>query len=174
MMPEGRLLPDCRNADSKASASSDRSRNDLTALCLRDRPGLAGNHGLVNIGGAFDDCAVRRHAGSGSDKDNVPHFQLRNWNGLSLGSPYTFGSVREQRSERIERATSLGNGSHFQPMTEDHDRDQRCEFPPDFDLEETDGGGKGRSKGDYDRQADEGHHARLAVGKLAPCPAKED
>ena len=141
---------------------------------FRDRPGLAGNHRLVNIGGALDDRAIRRNASSGPDKDNVVHFQLRNWNGLSLGSVYTFGSVWEECGERIERATSLGNGSHFEPMAEDHDRDQRCEFPPDFNLEEAEGCGERRSKGDYDRQADEGHHAGLAVGKFAPCPANED
>ena len=52
---------------------------------FRNCPGLAGDHRLVNIGSALDDCAIRRNAGSGPDKDNVTHFQLRNWNGLSLG-----------------------------------------------------------------------------------------
>ena len=59
-------------------------------------------------------------------------------------------------------------------MAEDHDRDQRREFPPDFDLEEAECCGERRAKGDYDRQADEGHHAGLVVGKFAPCPADED
>src|SRR6266568_3032879 len=72
----------------------------------------------------------------GRGKDNVVHFQLRDWNGLSLGSAYTFGSVWEQRGECIERAARLGNGSHLQPMAEDHDRDQRRQFPPNLDLEE--------------------------------------
>jgi len=34
--------------------------------------------------------------------------------------------------------------------------------------------GERRSKSDYDRQTDEGHHAAPAVGKFAPCPAKKD
>lgn len=50
--------------------------------------------------------------------------QLSDWNGLSLGTRYTLRSVREQRGECIERATSLGNGFHLQPMAQDHDRDQ--------------------------------------------------
>jgi len=29
-------------------------------------------------------------------------------------------------------------------------------------------------KGDYDRQADEGHHAGLVIGKFAPCPANKN
>ena len=78
---------------------------------------------------------------------------------MNLASAYTFGSVREERGECIERATSLGNSSHFQPVAEDHDRDQRREFPPDLDLEEAECCGDRRTKGNYDRQADERHHA---------------
>ena len=140
---------------------------------LRDCPGLARNHRLVNIGGPLDNCAIRRNALSGPHKDNVPQLQLRERNGLDLVSGYTFGRVWEQCGECVERATSLGNGSHFQPMTEDHDRNQRCQFPPDFNLEETEGCCERRSKGDDDRQADEGHHAGLAVGKFSPCPTEE-
>ncbi|HEY5177996.1 MAG TPA: hypothetical protein VII95_20765 [Terriglobales bacterium] len=100
--------------------------------------------------------------------------QLSDWNDLGLGSAYTFGCVWEQCSECIERTTSLGNGLHFQPMAEDHDRNQRCEFPPDFNLEKAECCGERRPKGDYDRQADECHHAGLAVGKFDPCPSDED
>jgi hypothetical protein len=59
-------------------------------------------------------------------------------------------------------------------MSEDHDRDQRCEFPPYFNLEEAEGCSEGCPEGDYDRQADEGHHSRLAVSKFAPRLADED
>src|SRR5207253_4076333 len=93
---------------------------------------------------------------------------------LNFRTVYSFGSVWEQRGERIERATSLRNSSHFQPMAEDHDRDQRREFPPDFNLEKTESCGKRRAKGHCDCQADEGHHAGLVVRKLAPGPTDED
>ena len=68
--------------------------------------------------------------------------QLRKRNGLDLCAAHTFGSVWEQRGECVERAKSLRNGSHFQPMAEDHDRYQRREFPPYLDLEEAEGCGK--------------------------------
>jgi hypothetical protein len=93
---------------------------------------------------------------------------------LNLRTAYTFCSVWEQRGECIERAASLGNSSHFQPVAEDHDRNQRSEFPPDFDLEEPECCGERRTKGNCDRQADEGHHAGLVLRKLAPCPADEN
>ena len=60
---------------------------------LRDRPGLAGNHRLVNIGSALNDRAICRDAGSGPDEDNVAHVQRRDWNRFSLRAAYTFGSV---------------------------------------------------------------------------------
>src|SRR6266567_1690318 len=135
---------------------------------------FAGDHRLINVGGTVDDGAIRWNTGSGPDKDNVAHLQLRNWNRLSLASPYTFGSVREERGECIERAASLGNGPHLQPMAENHDGDQRREFPPDFDLEKAEGCGEGSTKGNCDRQADEGHHAGLMVGKLAPGPTDKN
>jgi hypothetical protein len=59
-------------------------------------------------------------------------------------------------------------------MAEDHNRDQRCEFPPNVNLEEAECCGERCPEGDYDRQADEGHHAGLAAGKFAPRPADED
>jgi hypothetical protein len=100
--------------------------------------------------------------------------QRREWNGLNLVSGYAFGCVWEQRRERVERATSLGNGSHFQPMAEHHGRNQRCQFPPDINLEQAESCGERRSERDYDRQADQSHHAGFVVGKFAPCPADED
>src|SRR5262249_25160586 len=82
--------------------------------------------------------------------------------------------VRQQRGERIERATRLGNRSHFQPVAEDHDGNQRREFPPDLDLEKAKGCSQRCAKGNYDRQADKRHHARLAVRNLVPCPTYEN
>jgi hypothetical protein len=91
------LLPNGRNADSKASATDDRSRDDGRTRPLRDCPGLAGNHRLVDIGSALDDYAIRRDAGSGPDKNYVAHAQLRKPNGLSFRTTYPFGSVWEER-----------------------------------------------------------------------------
>jgi hypothetical protein len=59
-------------------------------------------------------------------------------------------------------------------MAEDHDRDQRCEFPPNVNLKEAECCGERCPEGDYDRQADEGHHAGRAVGKFAPRPADKN
>ena len=100
--------------------------------------------------------------------------QLGERNSLNLRTAYTFCSVWEQRGECIERAASLGNSSHFQPVAKDHNRNQRCQFPPDFDLEKAECCGERRSKGNCDCQADEGHHAGLVVRQLAPCTTDEN
>ncbi len=144
---------------------------------LRDGAGLAGDHRLVNIGRPLDDCAIGGNSCSGANENNVSYMQSGEWNDLdlvpSLVCGDAFGGVREQGGECVERATSLRDGSHFQPVAEDHDRNQSCQFPPDFNFEETEGCGERRSEGDDDGEADESHHAGLAVGKLAPCSAEE-
>ncbi len=91
-------LPDCRNAYPKASATDDRSRDDHGTWPLRDPLGFAGNHRLVDIGGALDDYAIRRDTGSGPDQDDVAYAQLRERNGLNFRTVYPFGSVWEKRS----------------------------------------------------------------------------
>ena len=121
----------------------------------------------------LDDSAVRRNPRSRPNQDDVSQVQGRQWNHLSLGSGYAFGGVWEECRQRIERAASLSNGFHFQPMAEDHDRNQGSQFPPDFNFEQAEGCGKRRSKCDHDGQADERHHAGFAVGKFAPCPTDE-
>src|SRR6266851_10468391 len=100
--------------------------------------------------------------------------QFPQWNGLNFSAVYTLGSVWEQSGECIERATSLRNGSHFEPVAENHNRNQRCELPPNVDLEQTKCRSERSSKSNNDGQADERHHAGLAVDKLSLRPAQEN
>src|SRR5882762_11702380 len=114
---ESGLVSNCRNADAKASATGNRSRNDSGTRHLRYRLGLAGDHGLVNVGRALSDNAIRRNACSWPNKNDVANAQLREWNRTSICAVYALGGVWEQGGEGIERATSLGNSPHFQPVT---------------------------------------------------------
>jgi hypothetical protein len=134
----------------------------------------ASDQGLVNIGSALHDGTICQDTGSGPDKNDVANAQLREWNSLGVRARYAFSGVREQRGECIERTASLGNGPHFQPVAEDHDRNQRRGFPPNVDFEKAECRSERSSKSDYDRQADECHHAGLVVGKFAPCPADKN
>ncbi len=132
---KGGLVPDCGNADAKTSAAGNCSRNNFRTCPLRHRFGLAGDHGLVNIGRALHNRAICGNAGSGPHKNDIANAQLRDWNRFSVCGLYAFSSVRKKGGERIEGAACLGNGSHFEPVTEEHDRNQRRKFPPNVNLE---------------------------------------
>jgi hypothetical protein len=68
----------------------------------------------------------------------------------------------------------LSDGAHFQPVTENHNSDQRGEFPPDLHLEQAECSAERRPKGDENPQADECHHARLAVSYFSKCTAEKN
>src|SRR5271154_7182196 len=70
------LVPDCSNPDAKTSTAGDGSRNYFGTRPLPYGFGLAGDHGLVNIGSAFNDNSICRNARSGSHKNNVANAQL--------------------------------------------------------------------------------------------------
>ena len=107
------MVADCSNADAKASAAGNRSRDDCGACSLRYCFGLARDHGLVHIGGALNDDAISRNTGPGPDESDVANAQLGEWDSMNVSALYAFSSVWEQGRERIECATSLGNGPHF-------------------------------------------------------------
>src|SRR6266851_6397850 len=92
---EGSLVADCRNADTKATATYDCSRDNCGACPFLFRFGLASDHGYVNIGNALNDSAICRDTGSGPDKNDVANAQLREWNRLSVWALYALGGVGE-------------------------------------------------------------------------------
>ncbi len=77
-----------------------------------------------------------------TNKENITGLQLGKRNDFDFDPSHTFGSIREQRRKRIERAASLRNGPHLQPVSQDHDRDERNKFPPDLDLKQAECSGE--------------------------------
>ena len=55
-----------------AESVDDRAGHDPVAGCLGDRPGLAGDHRLVELGLALDDLAVGRDAAAGRTSTTSP------------------------------------------------------------------------------------------------------
>ena len=100
-----------------------------------------------------DDRAIRRDPSSGPDKDNVTHLQFRQGNYLNFRAIYALSSIRKQGGQGIERAMSLRNRSHFQPVAENHDRNQRRKLPPHFDLEQAECRGERSNKRNNDGQS---------------------
>src|SRR5262249_42036415 len=115
-----------------------------------------------------------RHTSSRADENNIPNLQLGERHRLSVGAYYAFSCVRKQRGKRCECTAGLRNGPHLQPVSENHDRNERCELPPNIDLEEAECTCERVTKGDEDPQADGGHHPGLAVRQFAACPADKN
>src|SRR5215471_21094969 len=81
---ESGLLADSRNADTKASATGDRSCGHSRTWSFRYCPRLTGDHRLVNIGVTFDHRAIRWDPSSRPDENYVIHVQFRQWNSLNI------------------------------------------------------------------------------------------
>ena len=142
--------------------------------CLEIGAGLARDHRLVHVGRPLDDQAIGRDPRSWTDEHDIVHLQRADRHLLGAIGNHPLGRVRQQSREGRERALCLRDRPHLEPVPEQHDRDQRGQFPPDLDLEEAERAGPRGHEGDDDRQRDEGHHPRLAVGQLALGSSDED
>ncbi len=68
----------------------------------------------------------------------------------------------------------LAEGTHLEPMAEKHDRDEQCQLPPVVQVEPTERRRGAGDERDSDREADEQHHAGLALLQLIPPSLQED
>ncbi len=48
-----------------------------------------------------------------------------------------FGIIGEQGREGVERAGCLSDGTHLEPVAEQHHHDQRRELPPEVEVADT-------------------------------------
>ena len=138
--------PDGGDPDPERAARRDRAGDDGVAGRLGDAAGLAGDHRLVDVGGAVDDHAVGRDARAGSDEHDVADREVRDRDLLGAGRRDPLGRVRQQRRQGGERALRLRDRAHLEPVAEQHDRDQGRQLPPDLDLEQAEGARPARSR----------------------------
>src|SRR6185437_5959339 len=82
-----------------------RTGDDAVADVTRYRLGLAGDHGLVELGGAVDDAPVRRDAAAGTHENDVVDLEFAGRHGFdrTVGAD-PLGVVGQQRGQRGERA----------------------------------------------------------------------
>ena len=160
-----------RHPDSQAAARGDRACDDRRRL-LGHGGGLAGDHRLVHIGAALDDDAVGGDAAPGRTRTTSSE-RSREIGTLGTSVRHALGGIRQQVRERCERAACLGDRAHLEPVAEEHDRDQRRELPPHFDLEPTERRGPRRHEGHGDGQTDEQHHPGLAIGYSSRPPRRK-
>jgi len=108
----------------------DRPGDDLHSGRFVNGTGLARDHRLVDGRLAFDDFAVGRHARARTDEYDIVFAEFGN--GYFLGIPAlgdTLGGVRHEFRQFVERAGGLSDRPHLHPVAQEHDVDQRNEFP---------------------------------------------
>ena len=116
---------------------------------LRDRPRLAGDHRLVDLGLAVDDRAVGRHARARAHEHDVAQARAPRAGTVSTPSSVTrSASSGKQLGERGERALRLADGLHLEPVAEQHDHDEERELPPEVEVEIADAEAGGEAGGE--------------------------
>ncbi len=138
---------------------------------LGDGAGLAGDHGLVELGFSVDDLPVGGHPSTGAHQHGVSGAEGTGRDGLegTVGAD-ALGLVGEKGGQGGQGVLGLAEGLHLLPVSEQHDRDQRSELPPEVEIEPVQRGGHRGPVGDRDGHGDQQHHAGLAVlGLLHPA-----
>src|SRR5688572_19652749 len=76
------------------------------------------------------DFAIGGDACTRTDQEEVAVLQFGDGNRLSLIAMLdALGGIGHKFGEFVERAGGLTHGTHLQPVTEEHDVDERDEFP---------------------------------------------
>ena len=155
--------------------SGDGSRHHSITDALGDRPRLARDHRLVDLGFPVDDRAVGGNTRARADEHDVARVQCCERNGLYSVRRDALGGVGQELGERRERTLCLADRLHLEPMAEQHDDDEERELPPEVEVETADAetGGEARRERHGDRERDQQHHPRLARAGLAHTTAQE-
>ncbi len=154
------VLPDGGHADPDGVVRGDGSGHHVVSWGAGNGFGFAGDHGFVELGLPVDDGSVGRHAGTGADQDDVAFTEFGDGYGLRASVGDAVGFIREQGREGVQRALRGTEGPHFDPVAQQHDRDQQRQFPPEVQVEPADAqaGDPGRDKGHGDGHGDQQHH----------------
>ena len=150
-----------------------RAGYDSVAGALGDRFGLAGDHRLVEFRLAVDDPAVGRYPPAGSHQNHVADLQLVDPHRAHIVAVEDLGVVGQQFGQRGEGATGLADRFHLLPVTEQHDRHQRRQLPPELQDQPIEAGRHRRHVGDRDGHRDQQHHPRLAIAELGDTAGEE-
>jgi hypothetical protein len=123
------VAADAGGATTQQAVAVDRRGEHLVAGGLRHRQALAGQHGFVGRGCAFDDRAINRHRLAGADHEHVARDQRRHRHVDQFGdianSPLNAGRLRLQFRQRLDRGRGPGLGPRLEDLAQQHQRDDR-------------------------------------------------
>jgi len=140
-MITGESRPVPKGAGARVVAHGDRRvgrhrAHDACTRSLRDRPRLAGDHRLVELGFALHDRPVGGNARARTHEHDVADAQRRNrYRRRSSVGVDAFGLVGEELGQRGQRRARLPERLHLEPVAEQHDRDEGGELPPELEIE---------------------------------------
>jgi hypothetical protein len=178
---QGGLLPHRVDPDPDGGVGDHGAGHHPTARAPGHRAGLAGDHRLVKLGAAVGDHAVGRDTAARADQHQVAHDQVADRRRPGPLGGDQVGLVGQQRGQGVQGPGGLAEGTHLQPVAEQHDHDQQGQLPPELQVEQAQGGGGAGPEADQDGQGDQQHHARLpgpGLGQAAfqerPAAVEED
>ncbi len=148
------------------SVAVDRPADELVADLFPDGSGLAGEHRFVNVTGPVGDHAVGGDLLSRFDHDDVAVGNLGELDVLDTGVGFSVGGTGHELREFLERRRGADHRRHLDPVSGEHDRDERCQFPVKRGALETEGDRGAVGVGHRDRHGDECHHPGIAVGEF--------
>ena len=171
---QGGLLAGGCHAHTQAALAVDGPGDDLCACHLVDRRRLTGDHRLVDIRMPFRHLTVGGNACARADEDEIA--MLERGDRHSLGHVTVvdaLGGVGHELRQLVERTGSLAHRAHLEPVTEQHDVDQRDELPEETfpQVQELRRDAVHERNGNCQR--DERHHTRLAFPDLGDCHLQE-
>ncbi len=169
------VLADCCDLNTDGGIRGDGACHDGVPHCPQLCSRLTRDHGLINAGGSLTDYPVCRDTRAGTYENDVSDDQLRWGDLMKHVAVDKDGGVRQQRRQRVEGRSCLGEGTHLDPVSEQHDVDEQRKLPPEVHIGSQDAHARphGGEERNADRHADQQHHPRRACPEFAECSAEE-
>ena len=163
---EGGVIADCGDSDADRGVGRHGAGDDTIAdrfdHCFR----FSGDHRLVELGFTVLDRPIGRDSPTGTNEHQLSFAELPQRDGPCGAVLDHFGFVGEQRRESGERALCLADCFHHLPVAEQHDGDQRRQFPPELEVEPAEARRHRRCPRDGDRHRDQQHHPGCTVSNF--------
>ena len=161
-----RSLARARHLHTERAGAVDGSGDDLRALGLCNGHRLAGDHRLVHVALADLYDAVGGHAGTRSHQHEVALTERRDCDIFDGVTDYALGCAGQQSGEFAQRTGRLRNRPHLDPMAEQHDGDERGQFPPQGLSGIAEGHRETEDERHRNRQRDQRHHPGQSIAQF--------
>jgi len=120
---QGRGLADAARLEPKATRAVDRAAEHLRRGGFGDRQTLAGEHGFVHVGFAFDHYSIDRDLPAGPNHNDVAHRQRFHWHVRFHAAAQHARRFRLEPDELADRFRGASFGAGFEQTAQQDQRD---------------------------------------------------